>query len=78
MRIGELKELIEDLDDDMEVRYMGQPAWPFEYSIRKGVTSDELPGFKPEGSEEFDGDDDTVFYLAEGNQLAYGTSAIWD
>ncbi len=33
MRKSDLLNLLEDVDDDAEVRLMHQPSWPFEYSI---------------------------------------------
>lgn len=34
MTVEELKEMLEEMDDDKEIRFAGQPNWPFEYSIR--------------------------------------------
>jgi len=36
MTVGELKDLLDGLDDDMEVRWAAQPSWAFEYSIASG------------------------------------------
>lgn len=33
MTVGELIELLEDMDHDLEVRFAQQPNWPFEYSV---------------------------------------------
>ena len=33
MTVEELKEQLEMLDPDMEIRFASQPSWPFEYSI---------------------------------------------
>jgi predicted membrane GTPase involved in stress response len=65
MTVGELKEMLEGLDDDMEVRLAMQPAWPFEYSI----SSVEVIDNDPEGSdkEPIEG----IVYLVEGDQLGY-------
>jgi DNA-binding transcriptional MerR regulator len=38
MTVGELKQILEDLDDDVEVRIAQQPRWPFEYSIGEVIT----------------------------------------
>jgi hypothetical protein len=73
MNVGDLKRLLEDVDDDAEVRFASQPSWPFEYSIADvhehwpGGPSpypDEEPGY-----DEFE--DNPVVYLVEGRQLAY-------
>ena len=58
MRVDELRELLEEMDDDMEVRFAGQPNWPFEYSINGAFVS-----LSP--------NKDGIIYLAEGRQLGY-------
>jgi len=35
MSVGDLLEILEGLEPDMEVRFASQPAWPFEWSIEK-------------------------------------------
>ena len=32
LTVGELKELLEGIDDDVEVRLAHQPSWPLEYA----------------------------------------------
>lgn len=44
MNVRELKEVLEYVDDDVEVRLMEQPSWPFEYSIDRAVLLSELNG----------------------------------
>ena len=39
MNVTELIALLEDYDGDLEVRYMAQPNWPFEYSLDGLVSS---------------------------------------
>jgi hypothetical protein len=46
MDIRYLKELIRDLDDDVEVRLMNQSNYPFEYSVVGGVTFDDIIDFQ--------------------------------
>ncbi len=79
MTVGELKEMLEDLDDAMEVRLAHQPSWPFEYSIRDGLVMD-IKGCDPEDLPETDMDgsrfvDDhepeEILYLVEGRQIGY-------
>lgn len=31
--VAQLRDLLDGLDDDTEVRLMSQPSWPFEYSV---------------------------------------------
>lgn len=76
MTIAELREIIQDLDDDVEVRIASQPRWPLEYSIAS-------PAAFVESDEEEDEEGDTqrcplkdappegVLYLGEGRQIGY-------
>jgi hypothetical protein len=42
MTVRQLKELLEEFDDDAEVRIMSQPSWPFEYTIQGIATRREI------------------------------------
>ena len=61
MTIGELKEVLQDLDDDMDVRLAMQPFWPFEYTIGDTAVVGD--------AENEDGE--SVLYLTEGRQIGY-------
>ncbi len=63
MNVGELKELLEGLDDEVEVRIAHQPSWPFEYSIGRVVEVD----LSEDPEDEEDSDDD-----ADGTCTACG------
>jgi hypothetical protein len=64
MTVEELRYLLEDLDDDIEVRLAMQPSWPFAYSL----SSESVL---------FVGDDgEKILYLAEQKQLDYLPSEI--
>ena len=64
MTVIELKEALEGIPDDAEVRLAMQPSWPFEYSI-----GDVIP---VEPDEEAPADEEVkVVYLTEGSQLGY-------
>lgn len=84
MNVGELKDLLEGLDDEVEVRLMTQPSWPFEYSVAGTILWSELSGeFHPadvsidaEDKCEMDSSED-ILYLVEGTQLGYGTKDAW-
>jgi hypothetical protein len=80
MTVGELKELLQDLDDEMEVRLAHQPSWPFEYSISGAEVVDlnePDPDDTVEPEDEEHPDDveepepNEILYLAEGTQLGY-------
>lgn len=82
MTVGALKEILEGLDDNVEVRLMNQPSWPFEYSVRGCVTDDEIRCIKNAGRDEDEDngarDATKVLYLVEGVQLGYGDKAAWN
>jgi len=61
MTIGELKEVLQGLDDDMDVRLAMQPSWPFEYTL-----GDPAVVGDPENE-----DGQSVLYLTEGRQIGY-------
>jgi hypothetical protein len=56
MTVGELMEILENLDPDTEVRLATQRQWPFEYTV--GGVAEPLDGTTP-------------LYLAAGKQLGY-------
>lgn len=64
MNVRDLKRFLEDVDDDVEVRFASQPNWPFEYSI-DDVQVVDLNG--EDGEEE----PNEVVYLTEGSQIGY-------
>lgn len=58
MDVGQLRELIEDLDDDVPVRiaHIGHRSY-FEYAV--------------EDAREVEAEGESVFYLEEGHQVGY-------
>jgi hypothetical protein len=73
--IERLVEYQESLGEDVEVRLMTQPNWPFECSVGGVVSAEEV-------NSAGDGDDDdveseAVVYLLEGQQLGYGSKRAW-
>ena len=74
MNIRDLKNIIEDLDDDLEVRFASQPSWPFEYSIYDAYVIDLNVEYDSEDDEYLENEDDEpkdILYLVEGNQIGY-------
>ena len=75
MNVKDLINLLENYDDDTEVRIAQQPSWPFEYSITDAALVDLAAPFSEEGEsdEEYDPNAEPkyVIYLVEGNQLGY-------
>jgi hypothetical protein len=70
MKVADLIEMLEDLPEDVEVRFAHQPNYPFEYSVACAVLVDYA-----EHDPNEDGEDDVqaepVVYLVEGTQLGY-------
>lgn len=76
----ELKEMVdefvemfgEEKAEQVEVRFAGQPNWPFEYSLESyfGETGNEVDLEDDEKGE--------VLYLVEGRQLGYLPGAVKD
>jgi hypothetical protein len=65
MTVDELREVLEDIEDgDMQVRFAHQPNWPLEYRVESAVVIDDV--FDEDSDEE-----QTILYLAEGEQLGY-------
>lgn len=60
MTISELREIIENIPDETEVRIAFQPSWPLEYSIDENNYAER----------------DGVFWLAEDGQIGYLTEGI--
>jgi len=74
MNVRDLKNVLEDLDDDMEVRFASQPNWPFEYSITDAVVIDLSEEYYEDDEEEKinpDAEPNEIVYLVEGQQLGY-------
>ena len=84
MTVAELKEELENYDDGQTVRIMSQPNWPFQYSLRGVVSTDDIkshesePDEPTEGSKNRDKDGNEIIYLVEGSQKGYGSKAAWD
>ena len=57
MQVGELKEILDELDDDIEVRLAVQPEWAFEHILFNT------------GLAHINGE--LILYLATGNQIGY-------
>ena len=74
MTVRELINLLEDYDENAEVRIAHQPRWPFEYSIGDvvacaggGEDDDDIDDESTAASD----DAPPVVYIGEGDQLGY-------
>jgi hypothetical protein len=81
MTVGELKELLEGLEDNMEVQLQTQKSWPFINDIHGlKLKSDVEPedGDEDEDmAEEVGEQEPDVLYIVEGEQLGYGDKGAW-
>ena len=73
MTVGELIDVLQEMNPDSEVRWAAQPAWPFEYDIENVVVVREE--YDPD-DEEGEVDLEPVVYLVEGRQLGYLPSNV--
>lgn len=73
MTVGELKELLDDMEDEIEVRLAHQPEWPFEYEIRDVafIEEDPEPACDDDGEPIEEDEHEPVVYLVEGEQIGY-------
>lgn len=73
MTVTELKELLEEYPDELEVRIALQPNYPLESNVA-GVVA--LADLEDEDDEPVDPDDDCL-YILEGSQIGYARSGLW-
>jgi len=69
MTVGELRELLDGLDDDMKVELQTQPNYPLKSKVSNLSLRSDI---------EDDVDDkDDVLYICEGSQIGYGDKDAW-
>lgn len=70
MKVAELREMLEEMDDDADIYLAEQPAWPFKYDI-KGIWQNEETGdvFVVEGHQ--------FEYLCEDDARAFSECCSW-
>ncbi len=91
MTIRQLRDLLEQYDEDTEVRLMSQPSWPFEHEFigvwdpSQSQPSDPPPEWDNVEDGEWDDPDafqpasaEKAVYIVEGEQLAYGSKLAWE
>jgi hypothetical protein len=69
MTVSELRDILDGLPDDMEVRIAHAPGWPMEYSLSDSYTVAEAP--HRYGWVSPDADIPHALYLAEDSQIGY-------
>jgi hypothetical protein len=74
MTVQELIDELECCDGDAEVRFLAQPSWPFEYTIRAVVESAgrpaDLSGYRETPAQRV--------LLVEGRQACYGDQQLFE
>ncbi|MBE7449217.1 MAG: hypothetical protein HS111_10060 [Kofleriaceae bacterium] len=73
MTVKELIELLQEQDENAEVRLAHQPTYPMEYSL-KGIASSLDLDECLEPADEVN----AVVYLVEGAWLGHGRRDVWD
>ena len=71
MNISQLKDLIQDLPDEVEVRLMTQSNYPFEYSVQGGVTLDDIIDFQVDENKKDEEHSIELFEPASGADPGY-------
>ena len=83
MTVAELMYELEQYDENLEIRLMEQPSWPFEYAInglvdRATVQRCDGEDGEPDRDPAADKKSDNVVFILEGNQLCYGDKNAWN
>ena len=76
MTLADLIQMADDYGYDpeqIEIRIMSQPRWPFEYSVKGSVFAEVL-----EWQSKYRKKQEHVLYLCEGSQLGYGSKDAWE
>lgn len=80
MTVGELIEILEDLDPEAQVHIMSQQSWPFENTLAGVAVREEFERDDEDGevSSRADGTAPSDVFLCEGTQLRYGSKNAWN
>ena len=70
--VGQLIEALQRYPEDANVLIANQPGYPFEVELL-GITSREQCGANNDA-----GTEPTDVFLAEGDQLRYGSEEVWE
>ena len=73
MKVAELIEILEGLDQDAEVLIMSQQNWPFELAITGVTTREDLD----EDATSREGTAANDVFIVDGKQLRYGNRDAW-
>jgi len=78
MKVRELIEELQCLDQEAEVLIAEQPNWPFEYSIDGVVTREMAMMYSDEDEQLSPNTSMSDVFLLEGTQLRYASKRLWD
>ncbi len=87
MKVKDLIELLEGMDEDADVYLMGQPNYPFEHGIAGVCQRGDFAGEDEDDDcearvDRWAASDDALpkndVFLCEGSQLRYGNKDAWD
>lgn len=70
MTVQELVELLQQYDEDLPVRCMVQPNYPFECQVHSVIERDEM-------DDECGTEQPNAVFVVVGSQVAYGSRAAW-
>lgn len=76
MTVGDLIALLEECDENAEVRMAYQPHYPLESTIEGIASSLTVDPDGDEGSEEGPADVE-IIYILEGQQTGYANAGFW-
>jgi hypothetical protein len=81
MKVGQLIEILSEMDENAEVLIASQSQWPFEHAIygvarRAEMRGEDADDEAPEGYEAGTAPSDV--FIVEGTQLRYGSKAAWE
>lgn len=79
MKVRDLIEELEVMDQDAEVLIMIQENWPFECDLHGVVKREDFNDEDDEdGGDYGDGLDPSDVFLVQGSQLRYGSKRAWN
>ena len=83
MNVGELREALEGLDDEIVVRIASQPNWPLAFEVRSIVTPGDVVDYHENVDEdEADFESDGFAWIVTGDHpydgSPYAPRILWD
>jgi hypothetical protein len=81
MTVGELMQILSEMDADAQVFIASQPSWPFEFAIAGVARRAEMladDDGEPATETHEPGTAPSDVFIVEGTQLRYGSKAAWE